>query len=193
MNRSTMIRRGVAASIAGAGLVVGGLGIASADEDGAQSDGSTSAASSGTDTGSPGRGDGGRGPGGGHGPGGAELAEALGVSEAELQSALDAVREQLEPSEADRSSPPEEGELEERRDQMIEALAEELGLPAAEVATAFEELQQDREDERRTALEDRLDEAVTAGDLSDGDRASVLKAFDAGVLGGGPEGGRGPR
>lgn len=200
MSRFTSTRRGVAAGIAGAGLAVGGLGIASATDDGAQSDSSTPAASSSTDSAFPERGDSergpGRGPGGGPGGGrelgGAELADALGVSETELQSALQAVREQLEPSPADRSTPPTDVEHEERRTQVIGALAEELDLSAAEVSAAFEELQQAREDERRTALGDRLDEAVTAGDLTTEDRAAVLKAFDAGVLGG-PEAGRGAR
>ncbi len=187
MNRSTNIRRGVATGIAGAGLAMGGIGIASAADDGAQSDSSTPAASSATDTGSAERGQRGRGPGRGHGLGGPDLAEALGVSETELQSALESVREQLEPSQTrDRSTPPADGEREERRGQMIDALAEELDLSAAEVTAAFEELQQGRADERRTALGDRLDEAVSEGDLTAEDRASVLKAFDAGVLGGGP-------
>ena len=125
MHRSTNIRRGVATGIAGAGLALGGLGIASA-EDGAQSDSSTAAASSARDTDSAERSerDGGHGPGLGHGPGGSELAEALGVSETELQSALESVREQLEPSQVDRSTPPADGEFEERRGQMIDALAE---------------------------------------------------------------------
>ncbi len=191
MNRSTNIRRGVATGIAGAGLALGGFGIASAAEDGAQSDSSTPAASSATDTGSAERSDRGHGP--GHGPGGTELAEALGVSEIELQSALESVREQLEPSQTDRSTPPTDGEREERRGQMIDALAEELGLSAAEVTSAFEELQQGLADERRTVLGDRLDEAVSEGDLTAEDRASVLKAFDAGVLGGGPGGEHGAR
>ena len=196
MNRSTNIRRGVATGIAGAGLAMGGIGIASAADDGAQSDSSTPAASSVTDTGSAERGqrDRGHGPGRGHGLGGPDLAEALGVSESELQSALESVREQLEPSQTgDRSTPPADGEREERRGQMIDALAEELDLSADEVTAAFEELQQGRADERRTALGDRLDEAVSEGDLTAEDRASVLKAFDAGVLGGGPEGDRGGR
>ncbi len=188
MNRSLYIRRGVATGIAGAGLAVGGLGIASAAEDGAPSDDSSPAASPSTDTGAPERGDRGRGPGGGHGSGGPELAEALGVSEAELEAALESVREQLEPSQTERSTPPDEGELEERREQMIDVLAEELGLSAAEVTTAVEELQQDGADERRAVLADRLEEAVAAGDLTTEDRASVLKAFDAGVLGEGDHG-----
>ena len=194
MNRSTTIRRGVAAGIAGAGLAVGGLGIAAAAEDGAESDSSTPAASSTADTSSPERGnrDHGRGPGGGRGLGGPELAEALGVSETQLQSALESIREQHESSQTEESAPPADGEREERRDQMIDALADELDLSAAEVTAAFDEVQEARADERRTGLGDRLDEAVTAGDLTAQDRASVLKAFDAGVLGG-PEGGRGTR
>ena len=197
MNRSTIIRRGVATGIAGAGLAVGALGVASAADGGGQSDGSTPAASSATDTGSLERGDRDRGqdrdPGAGRGLGGAELAEALGVSETELQTALESVREQLEPPQTDPSTPPAEGEREERHDQMIDALAAELDLSAAEVTAAIEQVQQDRSAEWRSALGDRLDEAVTAGDLTTEDRASVLKAFDAGVLGGGPERGRGAR
>ncbi len=193
MNRSTMIRRGVASGIAGAGLAVGALGIASAADDGAQSDSSTPSESSSTDASSK-RGDGdrghGRGPGGGHGLGGSELAEALGVSEADLRSAFESVREQREPSQADRSTPPTDAEREERREEMIASLAEELDLSATEVTAAFEEVQEAHAAERRTALGDRLDEAVTAGDLTAADRASVLKAFDAGVLGG-PKGERG--
>ena len=76
---------------------------------------------------------------------------------------------------------------------MIDALAAEVDLSAAEVTAAFEQVQQGRAAERRSALGDRLDEAVTAGDITTEDRASVLKAFDAGVLGGGHEAGRGPR
>ncbi len=192
MNRSTNIRRGVASGIAGAGLVLGGIGIASAADDEAQSDSSTPAASSAADAESAERSERGRGHGAGrgHGPGGPELAEALGVSETKLQSALESVREQ---SRTDRSTPPADGEREERRDQMTDALAEELGLSAAEVASAFEERRQDRADERRTSLSDRLDEAVSEGDLTAGDQASVLKAFDAGVLGGRSGGERGAR
>ncbi len=196
MNTSTNIRRGVAAGIAGTGLALGGLGIASAAEDDTQSDSSTFSASSAADTGAAerSRGDRGHGPGRGHELGGADLAEALGVSETELQSALESVREQLQPSQTeDRSTPPTDDERDERRGQMIDALAAELDLSAAEVTAAFEELQQDHADERRTALGDRLDEAVSEGDLTAEDRASVLKAFDAGVLGGGPGGDRGAR
>ncbi len=195
MNRSTNLRRGVATGIAGAGLAVGAIGIASAADDGAQSDGSTPGTSSSTDANASERGDRGRGPGGGHGGGhgsrGPELAEALGVSETDLRSALDSVREQLESSQTDRSTPPTDEEREERRAQLVDALAEELDLSPAEVTAAFEEVQQDRADERRTALSERLDEAVTGGDLTSDDRASVLKAFDAGVLGGGRLGDRG--
>ncbi len=196
MNTSTNIRRGVAAGIAGTGLALGGLGIASATEDGTQSGSSTPAASSATDAGSAerGQGDRGRGQGRGHRLGGPDLAEALGVSEAELHASLESVREQLEPSQTeDRSARPTDGELDERRGQTIDALAEELDLSAADVTAAFEELQQGRADERRTSLGDRLDEAVSEGELTAEDRACVLKAFDAGVLGGGPGGDRGAR
>lgn len=184
MNRTMNIRRGVAVAIAGAGLAVSGLGIASA-ADQTSSDNSSPTAGTAADIGAE-RGNRHGGP--GHGDGsrfGPELAEALGVSEDDLRSALDAVRDQLEPP-ADWSAPPTDEQLEERRGQMIASLAAELDLTDAEVSAAFDEVQQERMDERRTAMDERLDDAVTAGDLTTEDRISVLKAFDAGVFGGGP-------
>ena len=77
--------------------------------------------------------------------------------------------------------------------ELAAALAEELGLDAAEVTAALAEVHEARGTEARAALSDRLDEAVDAGDLTAADKASVLKAFDAGVLGGRPGGRPGRR
>lgn len=118
MDKQTWARTLIAGSIAGAGLVVGGVSLASADE---PSDG----------------------PPCHHGssPLGADLAKELGVSETKLADAMEAVH----------------------------------GAAQAD---------------RRDHLSERLSDAVDSGDLTDADKASVLKAFDMGVLGG-PFGGGG--
>ena len=174
MKKSTAIRTTVAASIAAAGLAVGGVGLAFAADQNPSSSGATTT-------------DGGHGRPGPGGPGmldSAELAEALGVSGSELEAAWDALRDDLQPSDDDRSAPPTEAERDEMRSQLAAGLAAELGLTEDEVAAVLDEIHADHEADRRTELSDRLDEAVDAGDLSAADKASVLKAFDVGVLGG---------
>ncbi|KRB72765.1 hypothetical protein ASE01_22235 [Nocardioides sp. Root190] len=171
-----------AAALLAAGAVAGG---ATAVTLSATADDTGSGASASADEG--------RGP-GGHGRGGAHvdiaaLATALGVSEDELESALDAVREDLKPDAAkkpadgERPTPPTEAEREERSAALAKALADELGIDEAKVSDALEGLQSAARTERRTDLEERLDQAVEDGELTDGDKASVLKAYDAGVLG----------
>ncbi|GAB3247984.1 hypothetical protein GCM10027425_04160 [Alteromonas gracilis] len=189
MDKTTIIRTGAAAGVAALGLTIGGISLASADD--AASTTASSSATAGTD-------DAERGPGGpGRGPGmdAAALAEALGVDEAKVTAALEAVHDDLhaqrEDAEADgERTPPTEAEREAMQQQMVTALAEELGVDEAKVTAALEEARSAHEAEHRTELSDRLDEAVTAGDLTAADKASVLKAFDAGVLGG-PGGGPG--
>ena len=190
MNRSTTVRRGVAAGVAAAGLAVGGIGIASATDGEQDASAVSSAANAPQDGERPGPG----GPGGRGGPGlpgGEELASALGVSTEELRAAFEAVREETDPpSQEDRSTPPSEADREQRQQELAQALAGELdGVSAEEVSAAMQEVRADHEAEDRGRLSDRLDEAVEAGDLTESDKASVLKAYDAGVLGGGP----GPR
>ncbi|WP_408898922.1 hypothetical protein ACJ5H2_07370 [Nocardioides sp. R1-1] len=133
-------------------------------------------------------------PGGPEGPGGrigidtAALAEALGVSEEKVSEALDEIREQLRPDAAarpsgdERPAPPTDEERAEREAAFASALAAELGLDEQAVADALDELRAAHEAERREELAERLDEAVAEGELTDADRASVLKAYDAGVL-----------
>lgn len=195
MDKTTIIRTGAAAGVAALGLTLGGISLASAD------DAATDTSSTATEATDDAR-DGERGPGGpGRGPGGpgldaAALAEALGVDEAKVTAALEAVHDDLhaqrEDAEADgERTPPTEAEREAVQQQMVTALAEELGVDEAKVTAALEEARAAHEAEHRTELSERLDEAVTAGDLTAADKASVLKAFDAGVLGG-PGGGPGP-
>lgn len=179
-----------AAALLAAGAVAGGVTAASlsataADDSGSSSD--TSSATAGE------RGPGGPGGPGGHGRGGfmdaTALAEALGVSEDDLSDALDAVREAMQP---DADSRPADGErpalpTEERAEReaaFVSALAKELGIEESKVSDALETVQAARKAEHRTELSERLDQAVEDGDLTDADKESVLKAYDAGVLGG---------
>lgn len=194
MNRSSTIRLGVAATVAAAGLAVGGIGLASAAEDDQPSTSSSATPGGTTDSGTA---EDQRGPGrhgrGGHGPRGgpgdlSSLAEALDVTEADLRSASQAAREALKPDtdQGRGGDRPTEAEREQRQEQLATTLAAELdGVSAAQVTAAMGEVQRAHQADQRAALGDRLSEAVTAGDLTADDRSSVLKAFDVGVLRGG--------
>jgi hypothetical protein len=173
-----------AAALLAAGAVAGG---ASATALAAHAEDTTGSSSTSTDQGRPGPG----GP-GGHGPelDTAALAKSLGVSEDTLKDAFDAVRDQLRPDDAtqpadgESPTPPTDAERAEREATLAKALAEELGLDEAKVSTALDDVRAAHEAERRQDLSDRLDQAVSDGTLTAGDEASVLKAYDAGVLGG---------
>ena len=124
------------------------------------------------------------GPGGPMRAGGDELAEALGVSEEKLQSAFEAIRGDVGPAHRRGDGPPTRAERTALHDKLTAALAQELGLSEAQVEAAFEKVQKAHAVERREGLSDRLDDAVEGGKLTKRDKASVLKAFDAGVLSG---------
>lgn len=165
MNKSTLLRTALAGTVAAAGLSVGGIALATA----------------GTDAGvvtHDGRG----GPGHRVMFGGEELAEALGVSTERLREAMAAVRDEVRPAERP-AGPPSEAEREALHDELAAALAEELDVSQAKVEAALEEVRASHATERRTRLSQRLDDAVEDGDLTAADKASVLKAYDAGVLG----------
>lgn len=171
----------VAAGVVAGGILAGTLGAHAADEtNGSTSDGTSQVQSH-------------RGPGGpgGHGffGGGADLAKALGVSEAKLEAALKAVRDTTQPtgkSAEKPDGPPSDSEREAQQEKFITALATELDLSEAKVKAALAEVRSAHEADRRDNLKDRLAAAVKAGKLTSGDQASVLKAYDAGVLEGGP-------
>ena len=119
------------------------------------------------------------------GPGGGEdLAKALGVSEERLRAAFEAIRDDVRPGERRADGPPTRAERVAKRDEVTSALAEELGISEAKVEAAFKEVRKEHAAERRDALSDRLDAAVKDGELTSDDKESVLKAFDAGILGG---------
>jgi hypothetical protein len=70
-----------------------------------------------------------------------------------------------------------------------EALAEELDLPDARIDEALtavrERLTEEWRDERRAALEERLDDAAADGALTQEQADAILDAAGAGALGGG--------
>ncbi len=170
-----------AAGLLAAGAVTGGILAATASAN-AEDTTTTAASSESTTT------DGTDRPGGRGGPGRgldtAALAKELGVTEDALSDAWDAVREDTKPD-GDRTSRPTDEEREARQQQLAAALAEELDLTEAKVTAALEAVREAASADRRTSLSERLDDAVSAGDLTADDKASVLKAYDAGVLGGG--------
>ncbi|MEO5982230.1 MAG: hypothetical protein ABIQ13_07945 [Pedococcus sp.] len=141
-----------------------------------------------------GRGGPGHGHGHGHGRGGADaaaLAKELGVTQAKVQAALDTVREATKsdrtatrPAEGAKPTPPTAAERSVREKARAASLAKELGLSESKVQAAFDALEADRGAARKTELSGRLDTAVKDGKLTTADKESVLKAYDAGVLGG---------
>lgn len=185
-------RIAVAGGITAIGLTLGGVAMANA----ADSDTTTNSTSTST-TAAPADREGGFGHRGGPGgPGGAEMAQELatklGIDEEKVADALDAVREDLpkpeKPAAGEKPTAPTEAERAERQAAFAKALAKELDVSTAKVTSALEAIHAAHEAEHRDALATRLDTAVKAGELTTTDKASVLKAFDAGVLGGGPGG-----
>lgn len=185
MDKSTVIRTAIAAGVAAAGLSVGGVALASADDDGSPDAkpevGERHAF---------------------HDDFAERLAEELGVPEAEVEKALEEVHEELVPDLSDLKeglekrfgdgerpdrddfpAPPSEEEMEEHKQEFEKALAEALGISEDELTTAFEDLRDAAESGIREDLEERLDGAVEDGDLTEADKKSVLKAYDAGVIG----------
>lgn len=185
MEKSTVIRTAIAAGVAAAGLSVGGVALASADDDGSQD----------------------RKPEAGErhvfqDDFAEKLAEELDIPEAEVEKALEEVRDELvpdlsdlkerwderrdegeRPDRDDLPAPPSEEEMEQHKQEFEKALAEALGVSEDELSDAFTELRDAAESGIRDDLEERLDGAIEDGDLTEADKKSVLKAYDAGVIG----------
>lgn len=125
---------------------------------------------------------------GGHGQDVAALAKKLGVSEAKLTAAMQKVHEANRPTSRP-ATPPTQADMKAHRTAEAAALAKQLGISESKVTAALDAVRDAHEDQERTDLATRLDAAVKKGTLTSGDKASVLKAFDAGVLRGGPAGG----
>ena len=117
------------------------------------------------------------------GPRSADLAKELGVSEAKLQAAFEAVHDDLRPPKPP-TGPPSEAEMKAMESKFAAALAKELGLSQEKVEAALAKERAEAEADHRSELSKRLSAAVDDGKLTSDDKASVLKAFDAGVLDG---------
>jgi hypothetical protein len=181
---------GVAAVAAAAVIGLGVANVAQA-EDSSTSTPSPTSTSSSTDAN---RGMGGRmgGMGGRMDRGGmaddlaADLASKLGVDQAKVETAIEAVRDDLraqhqagdKPSAADRDA---------MRETFANALAKELGVDATKVSDALDSIQQARQAERfadhEAELTQRLADAVKAGTLTQAESDAVLKAAKAGIIG----------
>lgn len=91
-------------------------------------------------------------------------------------------------TQADPQAPDPQAERAKRQDELAGALATELGIDKAKVAAALEKVQTAEEAkakaDRSAALKTRLDAAVKAGKLTQEQADAILKASEAGVLGG---------
>ncbi len=182
MDRTTWVRTGVASAVAGLGIAVGGVALATADDAATQERTAQEGGRFGHRL--------------GHGAMAAELADKLGLDEDKVADVLEKVHEALRPERPDLSDgqvpePPTDEEIEARQAALAKALAKELDVSEAKVAKALDELRADVEErmddlraDLRDGLVDRLAAAVEDGTLTEADKASVLKAYDAGLIGG---------
>ncbi len=91
-----------------------------------------------------------------------------------------------------------------RQQQLASALAKELGVDEAKVADALEKVREEQKQnapdrgqkptqtDRTAALKERLAKAVSEGKLTQAEADAVVKAYEAGVLGGFGHGGGKP-
>jgi hypothetical protein len=204
-----MDRKVVGAAVAAAAALAIGLGVAAvARADDVPSSGTPSAAANTTPgpaaTGQ-GRGNGqlkthGPGDGKGWGPGGrfgggvalgaevADLATRLGVAESTLRDALKGAKDDLKAAHQ-ATGALRSGQRDAALDAFADALAKRLGLSSSTVRTALDEVRASHDADRQQAFDDRLDQAVKDGTLTQAEADAVRKAARAGVIGMG----RGPR
>lgn len=176
----------VGLGVAAGTLAVGGMAGATL----AQADPTANPTPTASGTAAPDRGDrAGHGGRGDHERGGmdaAALASALGLDEATVRTALDAVRQSLHDQQSDDTTEPDPGA---RQQAFAEALAAELGVGVDQVTNALAALHAADDADRAAALADRLAQAVADGTLTQAEADAVQKAADAGVIGYGGRGG----
>lgn len=172
--------------VAGVAAVAVGMGASQALAAGSTpSPSSTATGALAPTTGKLGPGGAGRGHGGGGGVDTAALAKALGITEAKVKAALAAVRTTMQPGQLPaQGNKPSDAERTAREKARVSVLAKHLGVSEAKLQAALDSMQKLREASRRTELSGRLDGAVKSGKINATDKTSVLKAFDAGALGG---------
>ncbi len=143
--------------------------------------GTGSGGTSGTD-----RPDGGKGRHGGErgGQSAAKLAEKLGLDQTKVEEALKTARAALKPTK-DASGTTTKPTAQERDAALAAELAKALGIDQATVTEALTALETEQDAARATALQTRLDQAVTDGKLTQAEADAVKKAVEAGVIGGG--------
>jgi len=122
---------------------------------------------------------------GGHGGGlrgtsASELATKLGVTEAKVTEALNAVRDEQKATDRSATTRPDPTA---RDAALAKSLAGKLGLDEAKVATALADLRAAHEADHKAAFQTKLDEAVKAGTLTQAEADAVVKAADKGVIG----------
>lgn len=122
----------------------------------------------------------------------AELATALGVDEQKVSDALEEIRSENTQAEntQEKGTKPTEQDRQARDSEMASKLAEKLGVDRQKVTDAMTTVRTQHQQQETERLSTSLDQAVSAGTLTEADKASVLKAQQAGVLGGGHGGGR---
>lgn len=115
------------------------------------------------------------------------LAEKLGVEQDALVEAMAAARESLTPPE--RPSDPADQTEEERdaaraefQSEFAAGIAAELGLGEADVTTALEEVEAERDATRAEQEQAVLDEAVSDGTLTQAEADAVAKAVGEGIV-----------
>lgn len=133
------------------------------------------------------------GPGQGrHGRGGMDatmakdLAGKLGVDEAKVTEALQAIRTEERATRQQGQQGQQNGTKPDpaaREAEMAKKLAEKLGVDEAKVTTALNELRQAHQADEKAAFKTKLDQAVTDGKLTRAEADAVQKAADAGVIG----------
>ncbi|MDO5630153.1 MAG: hypothetical protein Q4G43_17705 [Mobilicoccus sp.] len=123
----------------------------------------------------------------------AALAEKLGVDEAKVTEALKTAHDALHAARDAASDSTTKPDPAERKAQLATELAKALGIDEAKVTEALTTLETERNAERATQLQTRLDQAVTDGTLTQAEADAVKKAVEAGVIGGGPGGPGGRR
>jgi hypothetical protein len=114
------------------------------------------------------------------------LADKLGLDEAKVAAALQAVHDANRPGPQggpDQSARPDPSA---RDANLAKALADKLGVDEAKIKTALAEIRSDRDAQRANALKDRLDAAVKAGTLTRAEADAVTKAVAKGVIEVGP-------